>query len=74
MTDTPPPNNVPIIADPSAPQYTPCNSITGELRASGCLTCNNVIEVNTITRCQLLSLDINLIISANEINCPIGVW
>jgi hypothetical protein len=74
MSDTPPPNNVPIIAEASAPQYTQCSSATTELRTNGCLSCNNMIDVDSITHCQLLSLNINLIISADEIVCPIGVW
>jgi len=72
--NTPTPNDVPIIADVNAPVYTNCDMSTTLTRSNGCVSCVNMIEVGGVTRCQLLSLDINLIISANEISCPIGVW
>lgn len=74
MMDTPTPRNVPIIAQEAAPEYTHCDNDTTQLRASGCRSCSQMIQENGITRCQTLMLDINLIISANEIVCPEGVW
>jgi len=81
--NTPTPNNVPVIADVNAPVYTNCDMSTTLTRANGCASCVNImhyassidmIDVLDMSRCQLLSLDINVIISANEISCPIGVW
>ena len=72
--NTPTPNNVPVIADVNAPAYTNCDMSTTLIRSNGCASCVNMIVVQDITRCQLLCLDINLIISANEISGPIGVW
>lgn len=74
IEDTPPHNNVPSIAEVSAPQYTHCDTETTQQRAVGCRSCSFMIEENGITRCQQLLLDINLIISADEISCPEGVW
>jgi hypothetical protein len=74
MIDSPTPNNVPVIAEPVAPEYTNCDSGIAHARATGCKSCSNMVEDMGVTRCQLLALDINLIISANEIICPEGVW
>lgn len=74
MMDTPTPRDVPVIAAEAAPEYTYCESQITQMRSTGCRSCSQMIEESGITRCQSLSLDINLIISANEIVCPEGVW
>lgn len=73
MIDSPPGNNVPIIADPNAPVYSPCtrHSMTG--RVNICRTCVNRTEED-IPKCALNQLDINLMISVNEQSCPGGFW
>ncbi len=76
MTDTPPrPDNIdpPVIADPDAPTYTSCNSQTTMFRVSKCNTCVNRTD-EEFTKCSITQLDINLMISANQLACPEGYW
>lgn len=73
MIDSPPYNNVPSIADPNAPVYTPCTRQLMTNRIGVCKTCVNRTEED-VPKCSLNQLDINLMISMNEQTCPEGYW
>ena len=73
IDDTPTPNDVPVIAEVTAPEYTHTTSEVTELRSQGCRECSYFI-FDGVTKCSKLGLDINLIISVNEISCPEDVW
>lgn len=74
IEDTPPYEDVPAIAEDAAPAYTPCSDEIREQRANLCRACNFMVIEETLTRCSRLSLDINLVISSNEIACPEEIW
>lgn len=76
MTDSPPrPGGYepPVIADPNAPTYTSCSSQTTKIRDSICNSCVNRTD-EQFTKCSITQLDINLMISANQLTCPEGYW
>jgi len=74
IEDTPQYEDVPTIAEDAAPVYTPCSNEIREERANLCRACSFMTDDHTITRCSRLSLDINLVISSNEIACPEEIW
>lgn len=63
-----------IIAETTAPTYTTCSSDITSARSEFCRDCVHMINVDSITQCELLLLDINLIITSNEIICPEENW
>ena len=74
IEDTPPYEDMPAIAEDTAPTYTPCSDQMREERANLCKVCSFMTNDQSITRCSRLLLDINLVISSNEIACPEGIW
>jgi hypothetical protein len=73
MIDSPPGNTVPVIADTTAPVYTPCTRQLMTTRIGVCKICVNRTD-EEIPKCSLNQLDINLMISVNEQTCPEGYW
>lgn len=73
MIDSPPGNNVPVITDTNAIDYTICTAQVMSNRSAICGSCvNRTTEV--IPKCSLNQLDINLMISVNEQVCPGEYW
>jgi hypothetical protein len=75
MIDSPTSNTqLQVVAEVTAPTYTLCSTEITDERQSFCKECPQLIFDGGITKCTALSLDVNLIITSNEIACPEGNW
>jgi hypothetical protein len=75
MIDTPTPYpDVPVIFDPNAVEYTSVDESQSANRVSICKTCSKFMMIGNATRCLETGNDINLMITANELSCPLEKW
>lgn len=57
------------------PEYTPCSPEETQDRISICSKCEKfAFRDNQVTYCTETELDIALMISVNELSCPLGKW
>ena len=74
IDDTPPPNNVSVIFDESAINFTSVEQSESQRRSNICKNCQNFMLIGNETRCIETGFDINLMTTATELTCPLEKW